>query len=173
MDNTVKHQSGLTLIEILVTVIILSIGFLGLASVQLMGTKNVANSQYRTMATIYAYDMAERMRANLAGVTSSAYDDVDTASATEPECSPCNTVQQARLDAFQWKGLIEAAQIDGGLPNGSGVVEYNSDDDVYEITVSWSELERFQEPSKDEESEGYGAEEDNDGVHSLLLSVRL
>lgn len=147
MKNSVQQQRGITLIEILVTVIILSIGFLGLASVQLAGTKNVTNSQNRTLATLYAYDMVERMRANIAGIDNSSYHDSSTKTATDPNCTTCSFSDQAAKDVFEWKQLIEASPINGGLPGGLGTIEFDAngagvDDDVYIILVTWSESVR-------------------------------
>lgn len=55
---------GFTLIEILVTVIVLSIGLLGLAGLQAVSLKFNSTAYQRSQATILIYDMVERMRAN-------------------------------------------------------------------------------------------------------------
>ncbi|MCE2028367.1 type IV pilus modification protein PilV [Sessilibacter corallicola] len=134
-----KSQSGITLIEILVTLIILSIGFLGLASVQLLGTRNVSNSSFRSLATIYAYDMVERMRANQVGVESGDYQGVSTLNAVDPGCSPCGTAERAQLDLFEWGSLLEENALNGGLPNGSGAIDFDGGNREYTITITWSE----------------------------------
>lgn len=139
MRNSICRQTGVTLIEILVTVIILAIGFLGLASVQLMGARNVSASNYRTLATIYAHDMAERMRANQVGVSLNSYGSVTSSTATDPGCTVCTPAQMADKDAAEWHQLLSASPVNGGLPNGSGSVTYDSGTDVHRITVSWSE----------------------------------
>ncbi len=137
-----KSQKGITLIEILVTLIILSIGFLGLASVQLLGTRNISNSSFRSLATIYAYDMVERMRANQDGVNEGSYRGVDTDGAANPGCNPCDPTDRAQLDLFEWGTLLTANAINGGLPNGSGVIDYDAGDEEYTISISWSESVR-------------------------------
>ncbi len=134
-----KSQSGITLIEILVTLIILSIGFLGLASVQLLGTRNVSNSSFRSLATIYAYDMVERMRANQAGEEDGNYRNVNTLNAGNPGCSPCDIAERAQLDLFEWGDLLSANALNGGLPNGSGAIGYDGASQEYTITITWSE----------------------------------
>ncbi|MFC1683912.1 type IV pilus modification protein PilV [Pseudomonadota bacterium] len=58
------NQQGLTLIEILVAVVILSVGLLGLAGLQVMGLKNISISGNHSHATILANDLVERMRIN-------------------------------------------------------------------------------------------------------------
>ncbi len=61
-----NRQRGMTLIEILVTVLVLAVGLLGMASLTVGSLKNNQGAFLRTQATILAYDMADRMRANSA-----------------------------------------------------------------------------------------------------------
>lgn len=63
-----RLQAGLTMIEILVTIVVVSVGLLGLAGLQITGLKGTSNSAMRTQATVLANDIAERMRANIAAV---------------------------------------------------------------------------------------------------------
>lgn len=56
-------QSGLTLLEVMVTVVILSLGLLGLAGLQMTGLKNNRNAYYQTVAAQGAQDLAERVKA--------------------------------------------------------------------------------------------------------------
>lgn len=72
-------MAGLTMIEILVTLIILSIGLLGMAALQLTGIRSANSSTYRTQATLLADDLAERMRANTTAVDSNAFMAVNSA----------------------------------------------------------------------------------------------
>ena len=63
-----KTSNGFTLIEILIALVILSIGLLGMAGIQLKGLRGTTNSTLRSQATMFANDIAERIHANLAGV---------------------------------------------------------------------------------------------------------
>lgn len=137
-----KRQRGLSMIEILITILIVAIGFLGVASMQMLNLKTVNNTQYRSMATLHAYDMAERMRSNVASVKAGLYEISDAdASSTTATCSACNAVQMAAVDADQWKTQIRnkdtAAITD--LPRGKGKVEQVPGTSFYDITVSWQE----------------------------------
>lgn len=58
-----QKQTGFTLIEILVTVIVLSIGLLGLAGLQATSFKFNSTAYQRSQATSLAYDIADRIRA--------------------------------------------------------------------------------------------------------------
>ena len=143
MDSSDKtkqsNQKGFSLIEILVTMIILAVGLLGLASLQAMSLKNVNNTQFRTLATIYAYDMAERMRSNKQGVTGGNYDSVD-GDESDPSCTGCSVSAMAQLDAFEWNTMIKQNANAGGLPSGVGTVTKNGS--LYDIKVTWTEQGR-------------------------------
>ncbi len=131
------------MIEILVTIIILAIGFLGLASVQLLGAKNIAASNYRTLATIYAYDFAERMRSNPGGISADAYKNITWSNLSNPECDGgCSYSEMANRDAYEWSQIIKGSVTEGGLPSGSGSVAYDEVSGSYIISVSWSEVVR-------------------------------
>lgn len=117
----------------------MAIGLLGLASVQIISLKNLNNSQFRSLATTYAYAMAERMRSNRSAVSAGYYNAIDT-TAENPNCSSCTAEQIAQLDAYQWNQLIKSSIASGGLPTGTGTVNKNGS--VYDITVSWQEQQR-------------------------------
>jgi type IV pilus assembly protein PilV len=59
-----RSQAGMTLIEVLVTVMILAIGLLGAAVIQLNALKFTDSSRMTSQASFIAYDMLDRMRAN-------------------------------------------------------------------------------------------------------------
>ena len=58
------HQKGLTLIEVLVAVVILAVGLLGLAGLQVLGLKNISISGTHANAAILANSLAERIYVN-------------------------------------------------------------------------------------------------------------
>ena len=60
-----KYSNGLTLIEVMVALVILSVGLLGLAGLQITGLQGVAGSNSRVQATFIANDMAERLHSNV------------------------------------------------------------------------------------------------------------
>ena len=127
------------MLEILVALFILSVGLLGLASLQIASIKNINNAQFHSLATEYAYDMAERMRSNRAAVISGDYDNV-VSTVTDPGCTVCSTSGMAQFDAYQWNQKIQSDVKTGGLPEGVGTVNKNGD--VFNITIAWKEQQR-------------------------------
>ena len=61
-----KQESGFSMVEVLVAVLILAVGLLGVAGVQMRSLQQTTNAQVRTQVTLVAQDMAERMRLNQA-----------------------------------------------------------------------------------------------------------
>ena len=61
-----NHQAGMTLIEVLIATLILSVGVLGLAGIQLNALKHTDSALMTTQASFIAYDMLDRVRANSA-----------------------------------------------------------------------------------------------------------
>ena len=118
-------QSGFTLIEVLVALIILSIGLLGLAGLQATGLRQNHSSLLRSQATFLAYDIADRIRANRqAAVDNSAYNIA--------EGGVVSSWGVAQTDLTEWKANL-AAQ----LPSGDGsVVPAGS---IFTITVTWDD----------------------------------
>ena len=121
-------QHGFTLIEVLITLIIVSLGLLGLAGLQATGLRHNTSSYLRSQATFLAYDMADRVRANRRDALNSDYDiDLkDSVSGTS----------LAALDLQEWKGLL-----DDRLPEGDGSVSSTQigDKTVFTITVEWDD----------------------------------
>ena len=140
----IGNQQGLTLIEVLVTVLILAIGMLGLAALQLNSLKVANDSDKRYLAALHTFDMAERMRANLGEARlGDTYKDVANAST----CSgTCTSVEVAEDDLAVWLAALAA-----DLPNGSGAitwvnnmgVESGNLHGVYEMTVTWDEKDTY------------------------------
>lgn len=125
--RTPHAARGFTLIEVLVALLILSIGLLGVAAVQMLAVKMTGNASLRTLATMDAYDVVERIRAN--GQNFTAYATVTTAG-----CSSCPSGSVAANDVLAWQ-----RQLARDLPSGQGAMTYANG--VATITVTWLERE--------------------------------
>lgn len=150
----IKHnQKGFTLIEMLVAVVILSIGLLGLAGLQARSLQFNSSSAQRSQATILAYDMIDRMRANKDQAVAGAYDlDLATGPSGTINCETgtCVTADLANYDRNQWLCLLgnwdaEAAcgnfGIQGLLLEGDGKITrvVNAGMTVVTVTIRWTD----------------------------------
>ena len=126
------HQRGFTLIEVLVAVLVLSIGLLGLAALQTSGLGMNHSAYLRSQATILAADMADRMRANQDAVDADKYNGTANAHAGCSTTGGCSSTQMAENDVDQWRTNITAA-----LPEGTGIVcPDSSPNDGTDITAA-------------------------------------
>lgn len=120
-----RGAGGYVLLEALIAVVIAAVGFVGAARMQTLGLAMNNSTQVRQKATLLGYQMADRIRANQAGVTAHAYD-LPAAGATACLADPagCTPAQLAAADLGVWQGEI-ATQ----LPAGAGVVCLDSTPD--------------------------------------------
>ncbi|MCH9697498.1 MAG: type IV pilus modification protein PilV [Gammaproteobacteria bacterium] len=110
-------QRGFTLVEIMVSVVILGIGLLGLTVLQMSGLQNTQTANHTRLSNLLAYDMVERMQSNPFPVEQDSYHNVSGVNHTCTKSSPCSALQQAQLDMYQW-----SAELADRLPLGRGVV---------------------------------------------------
>lgn len=131
-----RRVHGFTLVEVLVALLVLAIGLLGLAALQTMGVKFNQESYLRSQATMIAYDIVDRIRANPTGKTAGYYDTVSaTATYTAPNCLGavnCTPANIATYDLANWKARIAAS-----LPDGTGAIATNGTRRT--ITITWRE----------------------------------
>ncbi|PPI78975.1 type IV pilus modification protein PilV [Marinobacter flavimaris] len=145
-----SRQSGFTMIEILVTLFILAIGLLGLAGLLFEGMRNNQGSYLRTQASILAYDMADRMRANSAEAQGGSYGGFSTAtiqSTTLPACTGqtagCTPSDQVTVDQVEWTLQVQGTGGDMAmLPGGVGTIAHDATSGIYTVTIQWDEASR-------------------------------
>lgn len=120
-----RSGRGFALIEVLVTVVVLSIAALGYAALQLRGLSTNTSAMWRSKATVLAYEAADRVRANGPGATAGLYNNLVTP-ANVAECkvgNVCTTTQMAARDFSEWRTTVLT------LPGGSGVICLDSSPD--------------------------------------------
>ena len=140
-NPTINNQAGFTLMEVLIALLILSIGLLGLASLQTNGLRSNQMASMRTTATQLANDIADRMRANPTGVDAQRYviatSDADPVIPVGETCegTTCTSAQMATYDLAQWRGAVRA------LPGGTSAIVRTVTGTVvtHTITVFWDE----------------------------------
>lgn len=137
-----RTMRGFTMVEILVSLLILAIGLLGLAGLQASGLRYSGNSALRTQAVLLSQDIVERMRANPTGVSTSNYAATTLPSSYTTDCgaTTCTAATLATYDLVKWKNTI-----DNRLPAGASAtiaITNNSPSagiHTVAITLTWSE----------------------------------
>jgi len=111
-------HDGASLIEVLVAMVILATGLLGMVGLQTTSLRNTQDAYLRTQATLFAEDMAERMRSNPQGVVSGGYTAASgTASSACLSTPGCSANAMALHDLADWQTSLAFA-----LPSGAGRV---------------------------------------------------
>lgn len=116
-----RTQRGMTLIEVLVALLILTVGLLGAAAVQLNALKYTDSSRMTSQASFIAYDMMDRIRANSAA----------DYTATPPTTGNLSVARDQDLYDF----TTNIASFGG--PTATGSITRNQR--VYTITITWND----------------------------------
>lgn len=127
-----KRASGFTLIEVLVAILVLSVGLLGLAALQATGLRNNHSATLRTIATLQAYDLADRMRANRTGLANYNVAFGVIPAALDCEAVSCTPGQMALFDLSRWNTAN-----DNLLPAGTGEVRNAAG--IFTISLRWTD----------------------------------
>jgi type IV pilus assembly protein PilV len=132
-----NRETGVSLIEVLVTLLIVAIGLLGAFALQVKALRYNHEATLRTLAVAQAADMMDRIRANLAGVRAGAYDSLSGIPGSWTDCASgsCSPSQMAVYDQYEWNTANAAI-----LPAGTGTVE-GTLADGFTVTVLWADKE--------------------------------
>jgi type IV pilus assembly protein PilV len=130
-----RGQRGFTLVEMLVALVVLSIGLLGVAALQLMSLRSNYGSAMRSQATFLAYEIVDRMRANRTAALAGQYNVVLGANKT------AGTV--AGDDVIAWKQNIARtlpAVDNAGTPEvADGAISQAGN--IFTVTIRWNDYD--------------------------------
>lgn len=139
--RTAFRDSGFTLVEALVALVVLSIGMLGIAALYVDSLRTGRDAVTRSNAVMLASDMADRIRANRQGGANyvKAVTDVGTSNSNCLQggtSGSCTSAVMAAHDISQWNTALAAA-----LPSGTGSIAFvaatATTAAIYTITVNW------------------------------------
>jgi type IV pilus assembly protein PilV len=121
-----SSQRGTTMIETLVALLVLSIGLLGVAGLQLTSLRSNRSAHLRSQAQVMAYDITDRMRANRTTALLGTYN-----------IGMGGTISATGIagdDLVRWKAAIASS-----MPSGDGSVAINAATGVVLITIQWTD----------------------------------
>lgn len=190
--SALPHRDlGFTLLEVLVAIVIFSIGLLGIAGLQVAGMRYTHGSQLRSIATMQAESIADNMRANRRGVEDGHYNvtgNMPTAYPTDCSVNTCSPEDLALYDLVSWnfaaaEGKPHESNQDA-LPGGEGVVCIDStpndgspsdwacdnDGGVYAVKLVWNERAAGEWEQSD--AEDGGEEESSPDIQRQFLFLR-
>lgn len=149
--DALRRQSGTSLIEVLVAVLILTVGLLSMIALHAASMRYGKMAEFKTTATQLAEDLSDRMRGNVTGVRAGNYvrtaawsDDLGVQSVPAVEtCTPGDEVCQARVPA-QVANRDIAEWINQAYPNLPGLGLYTqqaggANSSVMDVWIGWLE----------------------------------
>ena len=134
----IRRQRGFSLIEVLVSVVIMSVGILGIAGMQVISLQQNRSALLRAEALQLGNDILDRMRANpletYAGV---AFSDTPPATADNCRVDACTAEEMKDYDTILWQCSINGTafaicntwNVVGNMPGGQGAIVDNTGDD--------------------------------------------
>jgi len=146
--NLLFRQRGLSMIEILVSVLILSIGLLGIAGLQGTSLNSTRSASLRTQAIILSQDILESMRVNrdealIDGNTNKyVIDYTGTLATPDADCmvGTCSPAELAETDMFNWWQSIydtQDASNKSKFPLGQGKITVNVANSLVTVSIKW------------------------------------
>lgn len=150
----VMAQRGFSLLEVLVSMLVIMFGLLGIANMQMLAVNNTETGRYNSMAAMFASDMAARMQGNKAywGAPSNSISVNGTTvtngpASTSKNCASvsCSGPELAYYDLRNWGasllGSVNGTVASQGLPGGNAAIACNtaSSPTVCTLTINWTE----------------------------------
>lgn len=125
-------QAGVGLIEVLIAVLVLSVGFLGVAALLANSLSTNNSAMARSMATIASYSILDSMRADLSGATAGSYNTTVTADA----CPAAGTGSLANWQINQW--CSQLGEKLGAADTTTGIINCSNTGDCT-ITITFDD----------------------------------
>ena len=136
-----SEQAGFSMIEVLVSMLIISLALLGSAGLQAYALKTNQGGQFRNQAAFYLADIGERMEANKLSALAGSYVLVTggaiPAKSTVCDVAACAPAALAQYDLDNWQANLASA-----VPGGNGAITLNgttATTATYTVVVNWQD----------------------------------
>ena len=137
------RQGGFSLLELLVALLVTSVGVLGVAGLTALNAQHRRSAAAHAEAVRLAEDIIERIRANPAGLQAGGYvTNGEAVSATDCHASQCAAPAMAAYDLAQWRCALGAPTADQscrGALNATGTVVADASSGLVRVTIRWRE----------------------------------
>jgi len=187
MKNQFRHdhsQAGFTLIEVLIAILVISVGLLATASLQLLSKRSNYDAAQRTTAAQLAGDLLERMRSNpaalidympggpIGGGTLSA-----PATGCQGAGADCTAEELALFDLWQWEQALDGANETQDGSSAGGLISAQAcitgpgfgGNGVYTVAIAWRGMTDTANPAASNCGEGSGLFGDADEFRRVLV----
>ena len=171
-----ERQQGYSLLEVMIGILILSVGILGMATMQLSAKKVGFDSMQRSIAITLAHDMLERLRSNPASASQYNMNNLGDGKRPVPTVNcfinTCNTTQIVAHDLFEWEQLLIGAaetigvQKVGGLVNPRACILTNNG--ITTVTIAWKGFQSGETPPDIPCGLGLGLYGDQDSERQIV-----
>jgi type IV pilus assembly protein PilV len=147
MNNRRRSGSGFTLIEVMVSLVILSVGLLGVAKLVMLSSRSNDSAYLRSQATALAYQILDDMRANRNTALAQGYDSTLAAGAAPVNpgftCAgtgnACSTPANLALyDVYAWQTRLQTA-LPGAAASVATIAPAGFTSTTATIIVSWND----------------------------------
>lgn len=181
-DAIAHRDAGFGLIEVLITLVIVAVGLLGAASLQLLSKRSNYDAAQRTTAAHLGQDLLERMRSNPAALinymVAVPLGGGSLAAGPAVTCTAetvCSAEELAAYDLWQWERSLDGAmELQGGAAAG-GLVAAQAcvrgpafgASGAYEVAIAWRGMTEVGDPASDD----CGADSGNYGDGNLFRRV--
>jgi type IV pilus assembly protein PilV len=161
------RQRGVGMIEVLIALLVFSIGMLGLTSMQLTAKRTGYEASQRSIATSLARDILERMRANPDQLTAYVVSDLGGSTVTAAvncNTADCDPAQLAQRDLLEWSNLLlgaaETLTLSGATNNAGGLVDARAcithNNGNVAVAIAWHGVAEMTNPAESDCGEASG-----------------
>jgi type IV pilus assembly protein PilV len=155
MQGHQRRQIGSSLIEVMVAMLLSSIGLLAMSGLLASSARLSKAGEYRALANLLAEDIIERMRANLAGqaaygLTPSALADSPASAGSCVNTEACTPAEVANMDLAEWRNTLF-----NSLPNGTGYLSVtDATNRLVDVWIIWRDPSALSGTGYDNPAEG-------------------
>lgn len=174
-------QNGISLIELLIALVVLSVGMLGMASMEIQAKRLAFDAAQRSQAVALANDILERMRGNPTALSSYAVSNLGGESiSTEPspncKTASCDSAQLAAHDLWEWEQALDGASetlTSGGTTSKTGGLDspracITNTNGYVVLVLVWKGRDETQNPGGSTCGEGLGLYGTNEAARLKL-----